>query len=187
MQTLKVLNKYPKIPALVGQCLGSLVSLADNYAHRSVILKEEWARLVVSAVNNLTTESQEVIVHHADGNEKVVVRTATRQSCDIAANGCRLFAVFACDPKLREEFAEDAIKVCNVAMDFCDEDATVQAAACDCLYNYVYRCEFAAVIAEDLECLDRVKAALVNFQGDQDFVSQADRAEKALSPGGWRG
>ena len=46
---------------------------------------------------------------------------------------------------------------------------------------------FAAVIAEDLECLDRVKAALVNFQGDQDFVSQADRAEKALSPGGWRG
>ena len=187
LQTLKVLNKYPKIPALVGQCLGSLVSLADNYAHRSVILKEEWARLVVSAVNNLTTESQEVIVHHADGNEKVVVRTATRQSCDIAANGCRLFAVFACDPKLREEFAEDAIKVCNVAMDFCDEDATVQAAACDCLYNYVYRCEFAAVIAEDLECLDRVKAALVNFQGDQDFVSQADRAEKALSPGGWRG
>ena len=88
---------------------------------------------------------------------------------------------------MREEFAEDAIKVCNVAMDFCDEDATVQAAACDCLYNYVYRCEFAAVIAEDLECLDRVKAALVNFQGDQDFVSQADRAEKALSPGGWRG
>ncbi|KAH8069646.1 hypothetical protein JL720_11950 [Aureococcus anophagefferens] len=173
----QVLNKYPKIPALVGQCLGSLVSLADNYAHRSVILKEEWARLVVSAVNNLTTESQEVIVHHADGNEKVVVRTATRQSCDIAANGCRLFAVFACDPKLREEFAEDAIKVCNVAMDFCDEDATVQAAACDCLYNYVYRCEFAAVIAEDLECLDRARP-LINFQGDQDFVSQADRAEK---------
>ena len=72
-------------------------------------------------------------------------------------------------------------------MDFCDEDATVQAAACDCLYNYVYRCEFAAVIAEDHECLDRVKTALQNFQGDQDFCAQADRTEKALSPGGWRG
>lgn len=187
LQTLKTLTKYPKIPALVAASLVALVSLADNYANRSVILKEEWCRLVVAAVNNLTTESQEVIVHHADGNEKITVRTATRQSCDIAASGCRLFATFASDPKLREEFAEEAIKACIVAMKFCDEDATVQSAACDCLYNYVYRCEFAAVIAEDHEALDNVKAACLNFQGDADFCAQADRAYKALSPGGWRG
>ena len=86
LQTLKTLTRYPKIPALVAQALVALVGLAQNYASRAVLLKEEWRRLVVSAVNNLQTESQEHIIHHADGNEKVVVRTATRHSCEIAAN-----------------------------------------------------------------------------------------------------
>ena len=299
----------------------ALVALAQNYANRAVILKEEWQRLVVAAMNNLTTESQEHIVRHAEGNEKVaaaardaafrtiprlephcargagaaqrrpsflsqvVIRTATRHSCDIAANGCRLFGVIASDPKLRENLAEEAIKACIVVMDFCDEASTprgrsnffflrgaarararrrrrhsqchrdlsrsrgvaaitlgqdptprtiraaprgrrrdpsprtiraaprggaatrldgmvpwigpggrflaqaptVQSAACDCLYNYCYRCEFAAMIADDLDALERVKTAVGNFRSDHAFQAQADRAVKVLMPGGWRG
>ena len=106
---------------------------------------EEWQRLVVNALNNLKKESKEHLITTVDGQEKITVHTATRWARDTAMNGCRLFGVFAADPKRREDFAEEAIKACLVVLAFCDESATVCSAACDCLYNYCYRCEFAAL------------------------------------------
>ncbi|KAJ8600711.1 hypothetical protein CTAYLR_003921 [Chrysophaeum taylorii] len=79
LQTLKIFGKHAGVPAIAAAALAALVQLAQNYAGRDVISKEEWCRLVVAALNNLTFEFQEVILRHADGNEKVQVRTATRQ------------------------------------------------------------------------------------------------------------
>ena len=45
----------------------------------------------------------------------------------------------------------------------------------------------AAMLAEDHDALDRVQAAVNNFQSDYDFLHQAERALRALEPDGWRG
>ena len=164
-----------------------MVQLAQNYATREVILKEEWQRLVVNALNNLKKESKEHLITTVDGQEKITVHTATRWARDTAMNGCRLFGVFAADPKRREDFAEEAIKACLVVLAFCDESATVCSAACDCLYNYCYRCEFAALLAAEQGAYEKVQEAVGNFMSDEHCQKQCERAVKVLAPNGWRG
>ena len=187
LQTLKTLTRYPKNEPLVAAATGALVQLAQNYATREVILKEEWQRLVVNALNNLKKESKEHLITTVDGQEKITVHTATRWARDIAMNGCRLFGVFAADPKRREDFAEEAIKACLVVLAFCDESATVCSAACDCLYNYCYRCEFAALLAAEQGAYEKVQEAVGNFMSDEHCQKQCERAIKVLAPNGWRG
>lgn len=189
LQTLKTLNRHAAEPAIVAAAHAALVSLAENYAARAVIDKEDWSHLVVAAMHNVVFEYHEPSVRHADDDESrpEEVRIATHQSCDIAANGCRLFAAMASDPKLREVYAEDAIKSCVAVMRDCGDDATVQACACLCLYNYVYRCELASMIAEDANVLALVEAAMDRFPSDTAFMAYAARAHKALQPDGWRG
>ena len=94
-------------------------------------------------------------------------------------NGCRLFGVFAADPKRREDFAEEAIKACLVVLAFCDESATVCSAACDCLYNYCYRCEFAALLAAEQGAYEKVQEAVGNFMSDE---HPETRKAKVLAP-----
>jgi hypothetical protein len=187
LQTLKTLTRYPKNEPLVAAATGALVQLAQNYATREVILKEEWQRLVVNALNNLKKESKEHLITTVDGQEKITVHTATRWARDTAMNGCRLFGVFAADPKRREDFAEEAIKACLVVLAFCDESATVCSAACDCLYNYCYRCEFAALLAAEQGAYEKVQEAVGNFMSDEHCQKQCERAIKVLAPNGWRG
>ena len=187
LQTLKTLTRYPKNEPLVAAATGALVQLAQNYATREVILKEEWQRLVVNALNNLKKESKEHLITTVDGQEKITVHTATRWARDTAMNGCRLFGVFAADPKRREDFAEEAIKACLVVLAFCDESATVCSAACDCLYNYCYRCEFAALLAAEQGAYEKVQEAVGNFMSDEHCQKQCERAVKVLAPNGWRG
>lgn len=110
-----------------------------------------------------------------------------RRSCDIAASGCRLFAAMGCDFHAREQYAEAAIQCCAAVMRDCCDDATVQAAACVCLYNFVYRCEVASIVADEYKVLDLVNAAIDKFAVDDELVAVALRARKALEPDGWRG
>ena len=98
-----------------------------------------------------------------------------------------MFGVFAADPKRREDFAEEAIKSCLVVLAFCDESATVCSAACDCLYNYCYRCEFAALLAAEQGAYEKVQEAVGNFMSDEHCQKQCERAVKVLAPNGWRG
>lgn len=93
----------------------------------------------------------------------------------------------ASDFRLREEYAEDAIKCCSVAMRDCCDDATVQTAACSCLYNFVYRCELASIAADEQKVADQVETAIDNFAIDPDFIAVALRARRVLQPNGWRG
>ena len=187
LQTLKTLSRFPKNEALVAAATGALVQLAQNYATREVILKEEWQRPVLTALNNLKKESKEHLITTIDGQEKVTVHTATRWACDISTNGCRVFGVMAADPKRREDLAEEAIKACLLVMAFCDESATVCSAACDCLYNYCYRCEFAAIAVHDQDAYKKVQEAVGNFMSDEHCQKQCERAVKVLAPDGWRG
>ena len=92
LQTLKTLTRYPKNEPLVAAATGALVQLAQNYATREVILKEEWQRLVVNALNNLKKESKEHLITTVDGQEKITVHTATRWARDTATN--RIVAVY---------------------------------------------------------------------------------------------
>ena len=71
-------------------------------------------------------------------------------------------------------------------MRFCEEDATVQSAACDCLYNFVHRNEMASIYAEENDALSAVDDAITLFFSDKTFRAHSDRARETLLPDGWR-
>ena len=53
---LAAMEVHPNTDSVQAQAIAAMAGLAQNYASRAVLLKEEWRRLVVSAVNNLQTE-----------------------------------------------------------------------------------------------------------------------------------
>lgn len=110
------------------------------------------------------------------------------RSCKIAANGCRLFSAMAAEFEVREQYAETAIKCCSYVMRECCDDATVQSAACMCVYNYAYRSEVGSLISAEHKVADLIRIALEKFGPiDEDFVAVGRRSLKILAlPDGWR-
>lgn len=50
-------------------------------------------------------------------------------------------------PNLKTQVADDGIPMVMKAMTFCPEEETVQIYGCKALYNFVYRCEHAHLVA----------------------------------------
>ena len=50
-------------------------------------------------------------------------------------------------PNLKTQVADDGIPMVMKAMNFCPEEETVQLYGCRALYNFVYRCEHAHLVA----------------------------------------
>ena len=50
-------------------------------------------------------------------------------------------------PNLKTQVADDGIPMVMKAMNFCPEEETVQLYGCKALYNFVYRCEHAHLVA----------------------------------------
>lgn len=85
LQTLSTLSKQADVQEIVAAALAALVQLAQNYASRLVIAKEEWSSLVEKAMCNVKFEMQEVIDRHAEGNNDLTkIRTATFESATSA-------------------------------------------------------------------------------------------------------
>ena len=200
LQTLKTFQRHATVPAIAAASLTALACLAENYASRSVINADrDWCRLAVSAMTNLAFETAEVIDRVAiagqrEGQQQILeqaskrfLRTPTSRSCDLAVAGCRLFGAMANDLDKREDYAEDAIRACLSVMHDCEHDANVQAAACRCLFNVVYRCEAASIVADTTKATHAVHKAIDTFCADQDFMAIAERARNVLLPNGWRG
>ena len=189
LQTLKTFHRHSNVTAIAAGCLAALASLAENYACRLVIAAEDWCKLTSHAMQNLDFQTQEIIVPSEDGlgNTKRFIKAPTSQSTDVAIAGCRLFGAMANDLKMREAYAEDAITSCIAVMTDCEHDANVQTSACRTLFNVVFRCEAASIVADDANVSDLVDHAIDNFFSDHEFMAVADRTRKALLPGGWRG
>jgi hypothetical protein len=128
------------------------------------------------------------MLDHGDGTkEKLEIVEPTRQSIEICANACKLFAQMACDNTHRAKIADDGIPLVLYAMKFCKDEAVVQMNACRALYNFVYRCEKAHTITVEEDALDLVEVLPDTFSSDSELILIAERTMRALAPEGWRG
>jgi len=93
----------------------------------------------------------------------------------------------ACDNAKRLAVADDGIPLVLHCMAFCPEDGMVQLTGCKALYNCVYRCEAAHVMATEEDALAYVEPLLDAFSSDPDLVRIARRTVRCLQPDGWRG
>lgn len=85
------------------------------------------------------------------------------------------------------QVADDGIALIMYAMRFCKDSPQVQINGCKALYNFVYRCENAHVIATEEDALELVEEALETHTSDSELILIAQRTMRALQPDGWRG
>ena len=129
-----------------------------------------------------------MMLDHGKGiKEKVSVKRPTRHAAETCQWACKLFGQMACDNAMRLAVADDAIPTILQAMVFCPEDGMVQLTACKALYNCVYRCEAAHVMATEEDAMSCVEPLLDTFTADKDLLKLAERCIRSLQPDGWRG
>lgn len=79
LHALWILRKQDENATVVGAAMAALVQLADNYANRAVISKENWCHVVREKMNNLAFEYPVEVIQHTDRIEKIETRLATHQ------------------------------------------------------------------------------------------------------------
>jgi len=186
---LKVMKAYPDHEAIQGRSLAVLSTLADNYALRWAMFKEDWVSPVVVALNNNQANRQEVVLDRGPDHapETKVSTSPTRHAVETCAWACKLFGQMACDNGRRAVVADDGLPLVLQAMAFCPEEAVVQMNACKTIYNCVFRCEAAHIMATEEDALSAVEQLLVDFQADPTLILLAKRAVRSLQPDGWHG
>lgn len=172
-----------------GAALNVLAVLADNFSLRREMFKEDWVTPMVAAVMACQTDEFELWVDHASGQRaKKTFRKPTRQAAETCAWACKLIAQMACDNNHRARVADDGVPLALHALKFAgEENALVAMNACRAIYNCVYRCEAAHVMATEEDALALVEPLLESFSGDDDVERAASRTVRALQPDGWRG
>ena len=186
--TLAVMPMYMDNEAIQSRAVVVLAQLADNYAMRRELIKEDWTGKTVAAMNGNRMMTREMVVEHGQGRrERIEVKEPSRFAKETCAWTCKLFALMACDNANRQNVADDGMSVVMHAMKFCPDDPLVQMNGCRAIYNFVYRCEAAHTLAEEEDVLDIVEPILENFTSDKELILTAERTLRALQPDGWRG
>jgi hypothetical protein len=173
-----------------GSALMVLAVLADNFSLRRELFKEDWVTPTVAAVMACETDETELWVDHGGGRprEKTSVKRPTRHAVDTCAWACQLVARMACDSSQRAKVADDGVALALRCLHFAGrEHAVVAINACKAVYNCVYRCEAAHVMATEEDALACVEPLLELFSGDDAVQRLARRTVRALQPDGWRG
>mmetsp|Transcript_53255 Transcript_53255/g.121388 ORF Transcript_53255/g.121388 Transcript_53255/m.121388 type:complete len:157 (+) Transcript_53255:805-1275(+) len=151
---LRIMPDFLEIEALQNHALGLLAQLSDNYAMRRELFRVDWVSPTVAAVNGNVENTTETWLDKGGGKrEKRVSREPSRHAVDTCAWACKLFAQMACDNAKRVVVADDALPVVINCMKFCPEEPTVNLNACKAIYNCVYRCEAAHIMATEEDAL----------------------------------
>jgi hypothetical protein len=186
--TLTVMPMYLENEAIQCRAVAVLAQLADNYAMRRELVKEDWTGKAVAAMNGNRMMTREMVLDHGHGRrERIEIKEPSRFAKDTCAWTCKLFGLMACDNAHRSNVADDGMSVVMHAMRFCPDDPIVQLNACKALYNFVYRCEAAHTLATEEDIIDLVEPLLEKFPSDKELIRITERALRALSPDGWRG
>jgi len=180
-------DEWTENRAILSAALGALASLSDNYSNRIMMHETNWMSRVVKVMKSVEEETTDVYVRHADGVTKMSVTNVTRQSVDIAVNGCKLLFNMACDESNREYVADSGTPLVMYVMKFVDDNATVQHYGVLALYNFVYRNEAAHFQANEDGAMELCEEVVANFPNDDNLRRAAKRTIKALTPEGWRG
>ena len=168
--------------------LAVLSQLTSELAMRREFASEAWVAATAAAVSRTRTHTKQVILDRGAGRKETIkVESPTRHAVDTCSWACKLFSHMAYDHVNRLAVADDGIGLVLQAMRLCAEDPTVQINACRAIYNFVYRCEAAHVLASEEDALDAVAPILTNFTSDADLLILAKRTIRALQPDGWQG
>lgn len=175
--------------AAKGSALAALAVLADNFSLRREMFKEDWVGPTVAAVLACQTDASELWVDHGGGRrEKTTVLSPTRHAVDTCAWACKLVGQMACDNAKRAQVADDGVALALRCLAFAGQlHAVVAMNACKAVYNCVYRCEAAHVMATEEDALAAIEPLLDVFDGDDDVQRVARRTIRSLQPDGWRG
>ena len=187
--TMRVLRAYlDKEEAVQGYALALLLTLAQNYAMRREIAKEEWVAATAAALIRAKTVERKITIDRGRGEKEIVYETKpTRHAVAVCTCTCQLFSSMAFDHANRQEVCEDGLSLVLQAMQLCPEEPLVQLNACRAIYNFVYRCEAAHILTAEEDALDAVEPLCQQFSSDDDLMLTAKRTIRALQPDGWRG
>mmetsp|Transcript_14129 Transcript_14129/g.16827 ORF Transcript_14129/g.16827 Transcript_14129/m.16827 type:complete len:464 (+) Transcript_14129:1228-2619(+) len=186
---LQVMKAYPDNEAIQGRALMVLSQLSDNYAMRREMFKVDWVTPCINAMNNNQENVNEMWVDHGGdrGKVKMIIKEPTRHSIDTCTWACKLFSQMACDNEKRPLVADDGIPLFLLAMKTCPLEGIVQINAIKGIYNCIYRCESAHIIATEEDALSICEELLISFSSDPQLLLLAQRTIRALQPDGWRG